>query len=115
VARFAERLTQLRNERGLTQPELAERMGMSNGAIGNYESGRRVPRIDDLEAFADFFNVDMNYLLGYSNERPDYTLEQIWVMECYSNISDENDRAAVTAILRKYDRYQKVTSSRSLA
>ena len=111
--KFAERLAQLRNERGLTQPELAERMGMSNGAIGNYESGRRMPRVDDLEAFAYFFNVDMNYLLGYSNDRPEYTLEQIWVMECYSNITDDNDRSAVKSILRKYDPYEKVKSSNS--
>ena len=115
MAKFKERLKQLRTESGLTQTELADKLQMSKGSIGNYESGNREPNMETLEAIADFFNVDMNYLLGYSNERPDYTLEQIWVMECYSNISDENDRAAVTAILRKYDRYQKVTSSRSLA
>ena len=60
-------------------------------------------RYEELEAFADIFNVDMNYLLGYSNERPEYTLEQIWVMQCYGNITDENDKVAIKAILKKYD------------
>lgn len=107
MAKFAERLQQLRTEFGLTQPELAEKMKMSKGAIGNYESGKRIPRIIDLEAFADFFNVDMNYLLGYSSHREEYTLEQIWVMKCYTNITDENDKTAVKAILRKYDKYER--------
>lgn len=104
MATFAERLKSLRNEMGWTQPELAQKVGLSNGAIGNYESGTRKPRrMEELEAFADIFNVDMNYLLGYSNERPEYSLEQIWVMRCYGNITDENDRIAIKAILKKYD------------
>ena len=38
---FAGKLRRLRKEKRLTQAQLAEKAGMSNGAISNYESGKR--------------------------------------------------------------------------
>ena len=38
---FASNLRKLRKAKGLTQAQLAKKAGMSNGAIGNYESGKR--------------------------------------------------------------------------
>lgn len=38
-----------------------------------YESGRREPNFEVLETIADFFNVDMNYLLG-KDEKSTYYL-----------------------------------------
>lgn len=38
---FAEKLRALRMEKGMTQAQLAKSAGLSNGAIGNYESGKR--------------------------------------------------------------------------
>lgn len=55
MANFQERLKQLRTEAGLTQNELAEKLRMSKGAIGNYESGQREPNMDTLDTIADFF------------------------------------------------------------
>ena len=54
----------LREQRGLSQKELAKRVGVSTGAIGNYEAGLRRPKFEVLEAFADVFNVPMGVLLG---------------------------------------------------
>lgn len=67
---FAERFKSLRIESNLTQEELASRLNVSKGAIGNYESGTRIPRTEDLEDIADFFNVETDYLLGRTNNRP---------------------------------------------
>ena len=61
---FNDKLRQLRIERGLTQEELALRTGLKRSAIGMYESGSREPKFEILELLADFFNVDMNVLLG---------------------------------------------------
>ena len=38
---FSERLKALRKAKGLTQAQLAQKAGLSNGAVGNYESGKR--------------------------------------------------------------------------
>lgn len=61
---FSDKLRQLRIERGLTQEELANLTGLKRSAIGMYESGSREPKFEILELLADFFNVDMNILLG---------------------------------------------------
>ena len=54
----------LRNSCGLTQAEMAEKLGISRSTIGMYETGAREPDFETLEKIADFFNVDIDYLLG---------------------------------------------------
>lgn len=61
---FKDRLKELRKSRGISQAVLAERLGISKSTIGMYETGDIVPSLEMLNAVADFFNVDINYLLG---------------------------------------------------
>lgn len=68
MSRFALRLKELRQMFGLTQDEFAKKMGISRSTVGMYEKGNREPDYDTLEAFADFFNVDVDYLLGRSDK-----------------------------------------------
>lgn len=65
--KFNDRLKELRQERKLTQEEFSRLTGISRSAIGMYESGKREPNFKTLELIADFFNVDMDYLLGKSD------------------------------------------------
>ncbi len=67
MADFANVLRQLRNERGLSQQELARLLGISKSAVNMYERGERQPNFETLELIADFFNVDTDYLLGRTN------------------------------------------------
>lgn len=69
--KFNERLKELRLSKELTQEEFAKRIGISRSAVGMYEKGKREPDFETLELFADFFNVDMNYLLGKSDVNTD--------------------------------------------
>jgi Predicted transcriptional regulators len=62
IVAFADTLKRLRLSKGLTQEELANGTGLAKSSISMYESGRRKPSFEVLEAFADFFNVDMNTL-----------------------------------------------------
>ncbi len=61
---FAERLRELRIQRGFSQVELAKKLGLSNSTISMYERGEREPDFDTLDLIGDFFNVDVNFLLG---------------------------------------------------
>ena len=61
---FKERLKDLRKRRGLSQVALAERLGLSKSTIGAYETGDITPSLEALNLIADFFNVDIDYLLG---------------------------------------------------
>lgn len=58
----------LRIASGLTQEELAQKLHISRSRVGMYETGARQPDYETLEAIADFFNVDMDYLLGRSTK-----------------------------------------------
>jgi len=67
MANFPFRLRFLRERAGLSQQELADRVGLSKSSVNMYERGEREPGIESLEAFADLFNVDMDYLVGRSD------------------------------------------------
>ena len=72
MRKFKDVLTQLRQERNISQRYLSEKLGLSHGTIGMYENGKREPNYEILESIADYFNVDMNYLLGKTLVRNSY-------------------------------------------
>lgn len=61
---FGQRLKELRNDRGISQNELSKHIGVSKSSVNMYERDEREPGFETLEAIADFFNVNMDYLLG---------------------------------------------------
>lgn len=67
MPKFAERLRLLRNKKGLSQAEFASQIKISKSSVNMYERGEREPNFSILEKIADYFNVDMDYLLGKSD------------------------------------------------
>lgn len=61
---FCERLKVLRTEKGLSQPELANLLGVSNGIISFWENGVNEPTISNLIKLAEVLEVSTDYLLG---------------------------------------------------
>lgn len=68
---FKDMLKYLRSRSGLSQQELADKLGLGKSTISMYEVGKREPDFETLEKIADFFNVDMNFLLGKTSDEPD--------------------------------------------
>lgn len=60
-------LKKLREEKGLAQSELGEKLGISPSTVGMYEQGRRVPDVPILKKMSAFFNVSIDYLLENVN------------------------------------------------
>lgn len=71
---FARILKTLRNEQGISQQTLADQLGIKRSTIGNYEQGTRSPDMETLEAIADYFNVDLDYLYGKTTIKNKYQL-----------------------------------------
>ena len=67
MSKFNIRLKGLRKSRNFSQQSLANALGISKSSINMYERGEREPNFEMLETIADFFNVDMDYLLGKSD------------------------------------------------
>ncbi|MGN0520936.1 MAG: helix-turn-helix domain-containing protein [Candidatus Fimenecus sp.] len=65
---YSERLRGLREDRDLTQTQLAEILHTSQKAISNWENGRNEPPYDILIKYAKFFGVSADYLLGITDK-----------------------------------------------
>ena len=59
-----ERLKSLRKKSGQTQKQVGDSINTSSGAIGNYETGKRLPSIEIICDLSRKYNVEVGYLLG---------------------------------------------------
>ena len=62
-------LTLLRKEKGLTQKDVADHLGISRQAYANYEAQNREPDINTLKSLSEFFGVTIDYILGNESSR----------------------------------------------
>lgn len=61
---IAERLTAAREKVGLSQSEVARRIGATQAAISYFEQGLKIPSVPVLLNLARLYNVSMDYLVG---------------------------------------------------
>lgn len=66
--KFSIRLRQLRLEKGTTQKQICDYLGLTRNALGNYEAGIREPSIDVIIRLCDYFDVSADYLIGRLDE-----------------------------------------------
>ena len=62
-----QRLKELRLEKNMTQADVARMMNMSKMAVSHWEKGNSEPSIEQLKKLAKFFDVSIDYLVGYSD------------------------------------------------
>lgn len=67
MSKFSSRLRELRINSGYSQAALSKKIGISKSSVNMYERDEREPGIETIEAIADVFNVDLDYLLGKSD------------------------------------------------
>ena len=73
------RLKLLREEKNMTQAEIAQLIGVTSQAYGLYENGKRDISTENLKKLSNFFGVTTDYIVGNSNERTsnvEYDLSQ---------------------------------------
>ena len=64
------KLKTLRKGKRLTQEQVAQHFGVARGTISNYELGRRKPTIKELQDFAKFYGVGLDFF-GFSTTSKD--------------------------------------------
>jgi len=75
LSTFGERFKTLRLEKKLKQEELINdfnnkyHYSFTRSAVSQYENNKRIPEIDALKDFANYFNVNLDYLIGNSDVR----------------------------------------------
>ncbi len=82
-----DKIIKLRRSHGLSQEELAERLGISRQAVSKWESGQSLPDIDKIILLSEFFGVTTDYLLKNSNNED---IEQENIFDKSENAEEEN-------------------------
>ena len=61
---LSENIYKLRRESGLSQEQLAEKIGVSRQTISKWEGGLSKPELDKLKALSEFFQITLDELTG---------------------------------------------------
>lgn len=82
--KFCDKLKKLRNEKGITQSELADSIYVSRSMIAKYECGNIYPTKENMEKLAVFFNVKLSYLID-NEESCQLSLESYKLIKSTNN------------------------------
>jgi transcriptional regulator with XRE-family HTH domain len=113
---FGDRLKRLRINRGLSQTELAESVGLRYAHIGRYERGQSKPSSEMLRRLSDILGVSTDYLLNGTEEdaavadlKDRDLLNMFKEVDSYSQDEKEFIKKVLDALLTK-KRIQKLAS-----
>lgn len=79
--RFARTLSQLRHEKGVSQRQAAQELGVSQALLSHYENGIREPGLAFVVKACDYYQVSADYLLGRSTARTCPEEENPWTQK----------------------------------
>lgn len=68
MAELSAQFKKIRTEKGLTQKQVADGIGITEQAYQRYEYGKTVPSALVLISLADFFDISLDYLVGRSDD-----------------------------------------------
>ena len=97
---IGERIRELRQKRGLTQQQLADKLNCSHQTISCYENNRNLNKIQDFIQVCKYFNEDIYYLITGSkkNNGKEITSKEQQIITSYNKLS-YSDRKVVDFIL----------------
>jgi transcriptional regulator with XRE-family HTH domain len=90
--KFGGNLKNLRNEKGLTQDELAQELSLAKSTISLYETNKREPDHNTTKKIADYFGVSVDFLMGRSSNREGSIIQsgdKTYTVIGSSNFTDE--------------------------
>ena len=101
-ATFAKQLRLLKDQRGLSQKEIADRLDTTEATISRYVSGDRTPNIETAVELATLLGVSMDTLCGVEPPAAERQPPEINILiNCYRHASDE-DRRVIWSFLNRY-------------
>ncbi len=99
-----EKIKNLRVNSGMSQPQLAERLGVTKSAVNAWEMGTNSPSLSYIIRLAQIFGVSTDYLLGV-NERLTVDISNL----------DELQKQAVTLMIKLFERDNEAISEKNKA
>lgn len=74
---FASNISKLRNQKNLTQKELADHLGLGKTTISEWESAKKLPNAGSIEKVAEFFGVPKSQLFETKKEQEEMVYEKV--------------------------------------
>ncbi len=99
---FAENIINLRKEKGETQEQLADFLGVTKASVSKWETKQSMPDISLLPVIASYFDVSIDELLGYQPELSEEEIEKI-----YAELSKAFAEEAFEAVMEKSEIFVK--------
>ena len=104
---FSEKLKEIRKKEGISQEQLAERIGVTRQAITKWETGKGLPDVENMVIIAEIFKTTIDELLmnSVTKETPEpsaYTSETIYDIDCEKHF-DVNIGSAAAIMLSSGD------------
>ncbi|MDE6024096.1 MAG: helix-turn-helix domain-containing protein [Lachnospiraceae bacterium] len=104
---FSEKLKEIRKKEGISQEQLAERIGVTRQAITKWETGKGLPDVENMVIIAEIFKTTIDELLmdSVTKAAPEtfvYTSETIYDIDCEKHF-DVNIGSAATIMLSSGD------------
>lgn len=107
-AKFAESVLSRRKELGLTQEELAKKIGTSKQMVSKYELGQRSPKVAMANAFADALETTLDELLDIEKEIEEENKDpQIKLVESVMKEMSEDDKEYIASMVVNYAKMLK--------
>ena len=98
---IAKNLLYYRKKAGLTQKQLADKLGVKNTAVSNWESGNNSVDIESLFLASEIFGVTLNDMYGrYSKDTVSHALkeDEAQLLEDYRSLNLQGQAAALAAV-----------------
>lgn len=92
----------LRKQKGMTQQELADKLGVKRATVSNYEIGRRSPHLSELRRIAEYFGVGLDYFGVVATDEVSDLLARAKNVFKNDNISKEQKEDLYKDLLRLY-------------
>ena len=103
MATFDSRLKKLREEKGLTQSQLAEDLGVTKGTISVWERAIRKPDFDTMNKIVSYFDTTLAFLIGTTDERGGYDNCE----EYAAKWAEEDEEEVLTEFAKKFVRLSR--------
>ena len=94
---MAQRIEQLRTEKGLSRPALSAALGLPKNAAEKFETGRATPTKEQQDKIARYFEVSLFYLKGETDDR---TSQENWMKGDFG-VDDEPMAPIVNTVAKK--------------
>lgn len=91
-----EKLRELRKEKGLTQDQVSENLGITYQAYAHYENGRRKPDPEMLVKLSDFFDITVDELIGHGQrESVPQKAEEQYILQLFNLLNSSRQKMLI--------------------